>query len=375
MGMGHLSIDHAQVGQVANYIKNNTKNKRTDEEKQQSSVDIKNSDLSAFRRIDGGVSFYGNIMPNNVSLKLIRQNSGIDIKTTSFEDTIKSAKEYFISQGLKTEGWCPPENYSDVHSAIILSKYYNFSIGTTGQRFFSGEARFITASTNRWYIPRHGLDNTEGLEYALTLLEEAVKNKKHLALYAHDTASTDDRDRLLDVIKDYVDKGQLVVVDANTQFTSLLKTWRNNISVNKPVFPFVGSAYFDNVVKVCTNYGTRERIKISFTGTATNGVITLKEYTTTLFRSENIDNEVEGTSYSNKPWSVNTTDGMSIQDICTSLASIHLTCHTMINMGDHLIVESDIPRKWTNTISVSENTSGLKVNIEVLEYGVNPIFQ
>ena len=89
MGMGHLSIDHAQVGQVANYIKNNTKNKRTDEEKQQSSVDIKNSDLSAFRRIDGGVSFYGNIMPNNVSLKLIRQNSGIDIKTTSFEDTIK----------------------------------------------------------------------------------------------------------------------------------------------------------------------------------------------------------------------------------------------------------------------------------------------
>lgn len=89
MGMGHLSIDHAQIGQVANYIKNNTKNKRTDEEKQQSSVDIKNSDLSAFRRIDGGVSFYGNIMPNNVSLKLIRQNSGIDIKTTSFEDTIK----------------------------------------------------------------------------------------------------------------------------------------------------------------------------------------------------------------------------------------------------------------------------------------------
>ena len=28
MGMGHLSIDHAQVGQVANYIKNNTKNYR-----------------------------------------------------------------------------------------------------------------------------------------------------------------------------------------------------------------------------------------------------------------------------------------------------------------------------------------------------------
>ena len=102
---------------------------------------------------------------------------------------------------MKTEGWCPPENYSDVHSAIILSKYYNFSIGTTGQRYFSGEARFITASTNRWYIPRHGLDNTESLEYALTLLEEAVKNKKHLALYAHDTADTGDRDRLLNVIK------------------------------------------------------------------------------------------------------------------------------------------------------------------------------
>lgn len=292
-----------------------------------------------------------------------------------FENTIKSAKDYFMAEGLKTEGWCPPENYSDAHSAIILSKYYNFSIGTTGQRYFSGEARFITPSTNRWYIPRHGLDNTEGLEYALTLLEEAVKNKKHLALYAHGTANTEDRDRLLNTIKDYVDKGQLVVVDANTQYTSLLKTWRNNISMNKPVFPFVGSAYFDNGVKVCTNYGTRERVKISFTGTATNGVITLKEYTTTLFRSENIDNEVEGTSYTQKPWSVNTTDGMSIQDICTALASIHLTCHTMINMGDHLIVESDIPRKWTNTISVPENTSGLEVNVEVLEDGVNPTFQ
>ena len=81
MGMGNLGIDHAQVGQVANYIKNNAKNKRTDEEKQQSSVDIKNSDLSAFRRVDGGISFYGNLMPNNVSLRLIRQNSGIDIKT------------------------------------------------------------------------------------------------------------------------------------------------------------------------------------------------------------------------------------------------------------------------------------------------------
>lgn len=294
---------------------------------------------------------------------------------TEFEDTIKSAKEYFVSQGLKTEGWCPPENYSDVHSAIILSKYYNFSIGTTGQRYFSGEARFITASTNRWYIPRHGLDNTESLEYALTLLEEAVKNKKHLALYAHDTADTGDRDRLLNVIKDYVDKSQLVVVDANTQYTSLLKTWRNNISVNKPVFPFVGSSYFDNGVKVCTYYGTRERVKISFEGTAANGVITLKEYTTTLFRSENIDNEVEGTSYSNKPWSVNTTDGMSIQDICTALASIHLTCHTIINMGEYLIVESDIPRKWTNTISVSENTSELEVNIEMLEDGVNSTYQ
>lgn len=89
MGMGHLGIDHAQVGQIASYIKNNAKNKRTDEEKQQTSVDIKNSDLSAFRRVDGGISFYGNIMPNNVSLRLIRQNSGIDIKTTSFEDTIK----------------------------------------------------------------------------------------------------------------------------------------------------------------------------------------------------------------------------------------------------------------------------------------------
>lgn len=89
MGMGNLGIDHAQVGQVANYIKNNAKNKRTDEEKQQSSVDIKNSDLSAFRRVDGGISFYGNLMPNNVSLRLIRQNSGIDIKTTSFQDTIK----------------------------------------------------------------------------------------------------------------------------------------------------------------------------------------------------------------------------------------------------------------------------------------------
>lgn len=87
--MGHLGIEHAQVGQIASYIKNNAKHKRTDEEKQQTSVDIKNSDLSAFRRVDGGISFYGNIMPNNVSLRLIRQNSGIDIKTTSFEDTIK----------------------------------------------------------------------------------------------------------------------------------------------------------------------------------------------------------------------------------------------------------------------------------------------
>ena len=44
----------------------------------------------------------------------------------------------------------------------------------------------------------------------------------------------------------------------------------------KPVFPFVGSAYFGEGVKVCTNYGTREKIKISFTGTPTNGVIIQK---------------------------------------------------------------------------------------------------
>lgn len=292
-----------------------------------------------------------------------------------FEDTIKSAKEYFISQGLKTEGWCPPENYMDAHSAVILSKYYNYSIGTTGQRYFNGEARFITASTNRWYIPRHGMDNTELLDYSLTLLDEAVKHKKHLALYTHNTATTGDRDRILNAIKDYVDKGLLVVVDANTQYTSLLKTWRNNISMIKPVFPFVGSAYFSEGVKVCTNYGTREKIKISFSGAPTNGVITLKEYTTTLFRNENTDNEVEGTSYTNKPWSVTTTGDMSVQDICTALASIHLTCHTMINMGDHLIVESDVPRKWANTISVAENTSGLEVSIEVLDNGVDPTFQ
>lgn len=292
-----------------------------------------------------------------------------------FEDTIKSAKEYFISQGLKTEGWCPPENYMDAHSAVILSKYYNYSIGTTSQRYFNGEARFITASTNRWYIPRHGMDNTELLDYSLTLLDEAVKHKKHLALYTHNTATTGDRDRILNAIKDYVDKGLLVVVDANTQYTSLLKTWRNNISMIKPVFPFVGSAYFGEGVKVCTDYGTREKIKISFTGSPTNGVITLKEYTTTLFRSENIDNEVEGISYTNKPWSVATTDDMSVQDICTALASIHLACHTMINMGDHLIVESDVPRKWVNTISVAENTSGLEVSIEVLDNGVDPTFQ
>lgn len=72
---------------------------------------------------------------------------------------------------------------------------------------------------------------------------------------------------------------------------------------------------------------------------------------------------------------MNTTDGMSIQDICTALASIHLTCHTIINMGEYLIVESDIPRKWTNTISVSENTSELEVNIEMLEDGVNSTYQ
>ena len=95
----------------------------------------------------------------------------------------------------------------------------------------------------------------------------------------------------------------------------------------------------------------------------------------TLFRSENIDNEVEGISYTNKPWSVATTDDMSVQDICTALASIHLACHTMINMGDHLIVESDVPRKWVNTISVAENTSGLEVSIEVLDNGVDPTFQ
>ena len=89
MGMGNLSIDHAQVGQVTTYIKNNSKNNRTDEEKQQKAVDIQNSDLSAFRRVDGGISFYGNIMPNNVSLRLVRQNSGIDVKRTSFQDTIK----------------------------------------------------------------------------------------------------------------------------------------------------------------------------------------------------------------------------------------------------------------------------------------------
>ncbi len=89
MGMGNLSIDHAQVGQVTTYIKNNSKNNRTDEEKQQKAVDIQNSDLSAFRRVDGGISFYGNIMPNNVSLRLVRQNSGIDVKKTSFQDTIK----------------------------------------------------------------------------------------------------------------------------------------------------------------------------------------------------------------------------------------------------------------------------------------------
>lgn len=97
-----------------------------------------------------------------------------------FEDTIKSAKEYFISQGLKTEGWCPPENYMDAHSAVILSKYYNYSIGTISQRYFNGEARFITASTNRWYIPRHVMDNTELLDYSLTLLDEAVKHKNIL---------------------------------------------------------------------------------------------------------------------------------------------------------------------------------------------------
>ena len=87
MGMGNLGIDHAQVGQVTTYIKNNSKNNRTDEEKQQKAVDIQNSDLSAFRRVDGGISFYGNIMPN--SLRLVRQNSGIDVKRTSFQDTIK----------------------------------------------------------------------------------------------------------------------------------------------------------------------------------------------------------------------------------------------------------------------------------------------
>lgn len=89
MGMGNLGIDHAQVGQVTTYIKNNSKNNRTSEEKPQKSVDIQNSDLSAFRRVDGGISFYGNIMPNNVSLRLVRQNSGIDVQTTSFQDTIK----------------------------------------------------------------------------------------------------------------------------------------------------------------------------------------------------------------------------------------------------------------------------------------------
>lgn len=89
MGMGNLGIDHAQVGHVTTYIKNNSKNNRTDEEKQQKAVDIQNSDLSAFRRVDGGISFYGNIMPNNVSLRLVRQNSGIDVKKTSFQDTIK----------------------------------------------------------------------------------------------------------------------------------------------------------------------------------------------------------------------------------------------------------------------------------------------
>ncbi len=89
MGMGNFGIDHAQIGQVSNFIKNNAKNKRADEEKQQSSIDIKNSDLSAFRRVDGGVSFYGNVMPNNVSLNLTRQNSGIDVKKTSFQDTIR----------------------------------------------------------------------------------------------------------------------------------------------------------------------------------------------------------------------------------------------------------------------------------------------
>lgn len=47
----------------------------------------------------------------------------------------------------------------------------------------------------------------------------------------------------------------------------------------------------------------------------------------------------------------------------------------MINMGDHLIVESDVPRKWVNTISVAENTSGLEVSIEVLDNGVDPTFQ
>ena len=70
-----------------------------------------------------------------------------------------------------------------------------------------------------------------------------------------------------------------------------------------------------------------------------------------------------------------TADDMSVQDICTALASIHLACHTMTNMGDHLIVESDVPRKWVNTISVAEDTSGLEVSVEVLDNGVDPTFQ
>jgi len=247
------------------------------------------------------------------------------------------------------------------HTQSLVGKYYNYG-------FVFGGSGYNTPNMNPWKFTRYSTDSNTMLTGAKALVDRAIGHNCIIAFGGHmertgtgtgSYSTMAQFTELLDYIAEKVSNRQMIGLNSDDAIAAMFSRgnmW-GGVKSEAPYIPALGNAYYNGGVKICTNEGALSVYDIAFSGTPTDGEISLDNIKT-LDGGENLV--------------ITISSSMSLEDVVNAcLTKVYKRFTPIKKDTSTLRLYSDVA-EIASIPAVNTNTSGLTITITQVVEGAAP---
>lgn len=271
--------------------------------------------------------------------------------------------------GFPHNGMVYPENGRDTHAKHIISKAYKYAIGSVEQPNLTDENAYrsaVSINSDIYELERYNVE-ANALDSLKKAINYCIDNRTILILWSHSsnigksTLSSEEYNQLLDYIKEKIDNHDLISMTTDEAINTFFVN--KYLSNKKIVFPLprIGSVYYDNGLKICTNEGKKEVSYLKLSGNPTGGNLI---FTIAGSGRNNVINTQTVT--------VDCTEVITLSQLIDKLMALHYTMQTPIRMNDGVKFICDIYGNQTDA-SVTESPTECTATFEITQ-GIDTVY-